>query len=219
MGYIYKITNLINGKEYIGKTSYSIPQRWKIHLKDYKRETEENRPLYRAMNKYGIDNFVIKEIEECSEKILSERESYWIDYYNTFHNGYNATRGGDGRCLYNHQEILKLLKDTQLDGVEIAKKIGCCVDVVYSIAKANNISLNYENKKGGKNFLKNKKSISQFNRNNIFIQTFDSVADAAKWCYENNKCTTVNSGVRSHIAEVANGKRASAYGYIWKYDK
>ena len=46
MAYIYKITNQINGKVYIGKTLSSIEERWKEHCKDYKREYCEKRPLY-----------------------------------------------------------------------------------------------------------------------------------------------------------------------------
>ena len=87
MPYIYKITNLINGKIYIGKTLDTIEKRWKDHKKDSIRPRCEKRPLYSAMNKYGIENFAIEEVEECSEKELSEREKYWIEFYHSFHDG------------------------------------------------------------------------------------------------------------------------------------
>ena len=58
MSYIYKIINDINDKVYIGQTSYSLETRFKEHL--YK--VNLDRPLYRAMRKYGIDNFHIEEI-------------------------------------------------------------------------------------------------------------------------------------------------------------
>jgi len=63
----------------------------------------EKRPLYSAINKYGIEHFKIEKIEECGIDILNEREIYWIDYYHSYHNGYNATKGGDGktRCDYD----------------------------------------------------------------------------------------------------------------------
>lgn len=57
MGYIYCITNLVNQKKYVGKTIYSITERFKEHCSDSKRERCEKRPLYDAMNKYGIENF------------------------------------------------------------------------------------------------------------------------------------------------------------------
>ena len=65
----------------------------------------KNRPLYNAFNKYGIEHFSIHLIEECDENILGEREKYWIKYYNSKENGYNATLGGDGSTLYDYDEI------------------------------------------------------------------------------------------------------------------
>ena len=59
MAYIYKITNDINGKIYIGKTYNSIEKRFKEHCKDRLKRKCEQRPLYSAMNKYGIEHFYI----------------------------------------------------------------------------------------------------------------------------------------------------------------
>ena len=82
MAYIYKITNLINDKLYIGKTSRDIETRWKEHLRHS--ETLPDIPLYRAINKYGKENFIIEEIEKCDDKIVNEREIFWINFYNTY---------------------------------------------------------------------------------------------------------------------------------------
>ena len=64
------------------------------------------------MKKYGIDNFEIKELEYLEEggKLLSDREIYWIEKLKTFHNGYNATKGGDGSILYDKEKVLELIK-------------------------------------------------------------------------------------------------------------
>lgn len=73
MGYIYKITNKINHKMYIGKTNYADPyDRFKEHIRDSKKERCKNRPLYRAMNKYGLENFEFEVIEETA--CASDRE-------------------------------------------------------------------------------------------------------------------------------------------------
>ena len=114
MGYIYLITNKINNKKYVGKTTKSIKERWEEHLKDSKKEKCEIRPLYRAIRKYGIENFTIEEIEKCNIISLSEKEQYWIKYYNTYEDGYNATLGGDGSILLDYDEIKPLFNDLHL---------------------------------------------------------------------------------------------------------
>lgn len=62
MAYIYCITNLINSKRYVGKTTTSIEERWKEHCYDFQKERCNKRPLYDAMNKYGVENFMIEEL-------------------------------------------------------------------------------------------------------------------------------------------------------------
>ena len=109
MGFIYTITNQINGKQYVGKTNLPDPQeRWKRHLHDYKAKNKEKRPLYSAMNKYGVENFVFEVIEECDN--TEEREKFWIKELNTYGStGYNATLGGDGKAYlqYSDEEIIE----------------------------------------------------------------------------------------------------------------
>ena len=108
MSYIYKITNDINNKIYIGKTDFSINKRWKEHCKDFSNHNKEHRPLYKAMNKYGIEHFHIEELEKCDIAIAAQREQYWIEYYNSFKNGYNATIGGDGNSYVDINIIYAL---------------------------------------------------------------------------------------------------------------
>ena len=207
-GYIYKITNSINGKSYIGQTQKTIEERWKEHIKDSQKKMVRHRPLYSAINKHGIENFSIEQIEECPKEILSQREIYWIEYYHTYSNGYNATLGGEGTCLYNYEEILDLLKQ-EIPTIEISEKIGCCLDLVRSIAKKENVEIPSPCNK----------EVYQFDKSNNYIQSFKSCADAAKWCVENGFAKTLSSGVRSHISDVCNGKRKSAYTFLWSYNK
>lgn len=214
MSYIYKIINDINNKIYVGKTEFSIEKRFKEHCKDAFRDRNEKRPLYAAMRKYGIENFHIELIEETDNP--EEREIYWIGYYEGYTTGYNATVGGDGKCLYDHKAIVSRLKEHPYP-CDVANEFGCCKDIVYAIAKKNNISI--QNK--GQEIMKEQKSksISAFTKSGEFVNSFSSTVAAAKWCYENQKCATLSSGVRTHIGQVANGKRKSAYGYIWKYNE
>lgn len=90
---IYKITNKINNKCYIGQ-SKDIIKRWKTEYKWHKL----NSHLQSAFNKYGLENFDFEIIEECSPNLLNEREQFWITVYNSFDRnfGYNKTLGGAG---------------------------------------------------------------------------------------------------------------------------
>ena len=212
MSYIYKITNDINDKVYIGKTNFSIEKRFKEHCQDAFKPRTEKRPLYDAMQKYGIEHFTIELIEETDNPI--EREIYWIGYYDGYTQGYNATLGGDGKQIYNHQDIIDYLICHPYP-CDAALKFGCSRDLVYDIAKQHHIEIknkSYETLKE-----KTSKSIVAYTKNGQIVREFSSTVEAAQWCFDEKKCATLNSGVRSHIAEVANGKRKSAYGLLWKY--
>lgn len=221
MAHVYKITNQINGKVYIGKTVGTIEKRWHEHQLDSKHtDQRRNRPFYRALNKYGFNNFIVEEIEECSAEEVNEREIYWIDYYRSYVgwedcNGYNATIGGDGKVLYDHEAILKRLLEYPF-AKQVAEEFGCCRDIVSDIAKENNIDLITPLLQRNREELR--KRISVFDKANNYIETFESTVEAAEWVYRQGKCLTLNSGVRGHVAEAANGKRKTAYSYIWKYE-
>ena len=111
IGYIYKITNLINNKCYIGQTIKSIEERWRDHkCKAFNSSSKcYNYPLYRAFRKYGINNFSFEIIEKCKISELNKKEIYWIQYYNSYKKGYNQTLGGDGTksLELNEQEVIE----------------------------------------------------------------------------------------------------------------
>lgn len=211
---IYKITNLINNKIYIGKTTLTIEQRFKQHCDDSIRSIAENRPLYRAMNKYGKENFFIELIEECDSSIDSEREIYWINKFNSYHDGYNATLGGDGRSTFNYNEIeryLKMGKNTK----EIIEIVGCSKDTIYKVAHNCGIDLECINPLK-QEMIASRIRVEQYDKQGNYIQTFNSYSEAEQWLFDNNIIKKKQSGVRSHIGEVCKGVRKSAYGYIWR---
>jgi group I intron endonuclease len=141
--YIYKITNSINDKVYIGKTSHlTIEERFKEHIKDSQKERHEKRPLYDAMNKYGIENFVAKELIECEVDELSSYEIMFIEKLQTYgEKGYNATKGGDGSILFDYNEIVNLYKQGK-SMIEVASIIHCCADTVSKVIHLYNLPIN-----------------------------------------------------------------------------
>ena len=112
MYYIYKITCKTTNKNYIGKSTISIEDRFHRHLLDAKKLDTH---LARAIKLYGEENFEVSLIEECEENmtLLSQREIYWIDYYNSYYDGYNETKGGEGgnTCSKKSPEEMKVIKE------------------------------------------------------------------------------------------------------------
>lgn len=133
---IYKITNQLNGKSYIGQ-SIDIMGRWRRHRVQAQKE---DTPLYCAIRKYGIDNFTFEVVEECSFEELNNREIYWIQYYNTYYAGYNQTTGGEGNFnnivkLSEQQisEIIDKLQNSNMTQREIAKLYSVGEDTISEI--------------------------------------------------------------------------------------
>ena len=91
MGYIYKIQNKINGHVYIGQTVKVLEKRFQQHRNNYNKPYFSQLSLYKAFNKYGIENFTFEQVEEVPNEQLDEREKYWIEYYNSYKNGYNMS--------------------------------------------------------------------------------------------------------------------------------
>ena len=74
MGYIYKITNTLNDKVYIGQTVKSLQKRFTQHKNNSNKPYFSQIVLYKAFNKYGIENFTFEQIEEVPNDCLDERE-------------------------------------------------------------------------------------------------------------------------------------------------
>ena len=90
---VYKITHIGSGKSYIG-ISKNIHRRW-IQHKSWVNTKNRRSAIYAAMQKYGIDAFTWQVLEQCDVDSLEERERHWIAVFDTFHNGYNLTAGGE----------------------------------------------------------------------------------------------------------------------------
>lgn len=115
---VYKITCKINNKIYIGQTCQSLHTRLLKHFSKEKENVQTK--LYRAIKKYGKENFSIELIEEVSsQEELNIREFYWINIYDAVSNGYN-TKNSIGKCggdtLSNHP-----LRESICEKIRISK--------------------------------------------------------------------------------------------------
>lgn len=93
---VYKITNKITNKSYIGCSKHSLEERWKSHV--YKSNSGSPGYLHRSIAKYGKDSFDRVVLEKCySHRQMFKSEIKYIEKFDTFNNGYNLTKGGEGR--------------------------------------------------------------------------------------------------------------------------
>ena len=133
-GYVYRITNIKNGKVYIGKTTEKIVRRFKRHYYDSKKKDMK---INRAIRKYGIENFLIQELHEVSgydiqeiDKELSRLEVLEIKNHNSLKFGYNSTIGGDGTVgrKMNNKNKKKMFRGRDLYLKEHSNKSVDCYD-------------------------------------------------------------------------------------------
>ena len=90
---IYKLTNTLNQKVYIGQ-AVNLSERWKEHIKCGLGIDTPANILYTAMLKDGVENFTFEVLEECERTQLNNRETYYIAFYRSQEHGYNMSRGG-----------------------------------------------------------------------------------------------------------------------------
>ena len=225
---LYKITNLVNNKQYVGKTARTLEERWVDHLQEarrwercYKAATEfgYNSKLYPAIFKYGVDNFKIELLEEVlTLEEVNNREKYWINFLGTRTTGYNIAAGGDGGfflgCKHTPESIekmragLKGQKRTAETCAKISKgKLGCThtVDTREKISKA----------KTGRKFGSHPGAWNQ-NISNGHVHEIICIETGV--VYRNAKEAARQTNIlRSGIANCLSGFAKSAGGYHWQY--
>ena len=207
MGYIYKITNDINDKSYIGLTTTTVEQRWSKHIRNYK---TVDYTLYKAMRKYGIEHFSIQTVEQCDNDCLNECEKYYINLYDTYSNGYNDTRGGEGNTLYDRKEIYSLWDDGYSVGC-IAKQIGSVRSSIYSVL------LDYDKYSPEESLRRRNESLNkrvcQFNINGELLQTFNSIKEA------DLAVKASRGAIGSCCNRLIGHRTVKGYVWLWEDDK
>lgn len=211
MAYIYVITNDINGKQYVGKTEFSVEKRFKEHCQDRIRRGLESRPLYRAMNKYGIEHFHIETLEETDNP--NEREVYWIEKLGTFKIGYNATIGGDGKRYIDYDLVVATYRELG-EIQKVAEKMDICVDSVSAILKLKNEPVHTTQEILTKKY---GKITNMYDLEGNFLRSFPSTAAAADYMITNGLTGCKKTTIKQHITEVCTGRRKTAAKFKWSY--
>jgi len=155
------------------------------------------------MRKYGKENFYAEELEKCDNEILDIREKYWIEYFDTYKQGYNETLGGEGMPLINYDERLKEYLNQNLSIRDISKITGISTN---SISAYYNTIFSKEEIKNKANKIigsKNSTVIEQYDLNGNFIKEYSSLKSIPNICHRN-------------ISDVLNRRRRSAGGFLWK---
>ncbi len=133
---IYKITNKINGKTYVGQTKNSLEKRKTYHLQSV--NSNSKYPIHCAIRKYGKENFLFETIELCDELELNKKEISWIKELNSLcQTGYNIRNGGRGK----QPEDLKLriresLKHKRKPTLQFNPKTGEIINEFVSLSEA-----------------------------------------------------------------------------------
>lgn len=200
MGYIYKIQNLINDSIYIGQTVKTAEKRFQQHRNNYDKPYFSQLTLYKAFKKYGLENFSFEVIEEIENEKLDEREKYWIDYYDSYKNGYNMTLGGRLVELYKWdlQEIIDLYH-LHKSARKVAEIIGCDHSTIDNLLNSNNIPRYSKGEQFNRIICLEKQGI---------LEKFNSTREAAQWLIDNQYSKTKNiKNVRMMVTNAATNSK------------
>lgn len=199
---IYKITNNVNGKVYIGQTVRTLKERIGEHLR------HNNLLVQKAIHKYGVDNFKFKVIDKAKNiDELNKKEMKWIGFYNCLVPfGYNQCIGGDNTIGFRHREESKQAMSIKKSGMYLGEN-----NPFFGKTHSEEQRLKWSKERKGRNLDKAREaSIKTIQRKVLNVETgeiFNSVKEAA--LKYNLKST--------HITRVCRGKRKHTGGFEWKY--
>lgn len=209
MAIIYKITNLINNKIYIGETIRNLNVRWNEH----KSEALGGRHgytyhLHNAMRKYGIDNFTIEIIDNCPDEERFLLESKYIQQYNSTNPeiGYNTVVEGSGCTLISTDAILEAWKEG-LTINDTARLLGVHKSTVSKRLHANGVT----DEEIQKRFSKSVQDrcgfpVLQYDLLGNFIKEWPSASECGR-----------NGYSQTMVSNVCRQTQFTAHNYLWKY--
>lgn len=193
---VYKITNKINNKFYIG-ASVDIKGRYSQHVGKSCSKYKDSLDFYRDVYELGKSNFELEILEICDVEMLLEREQYWYDELKPT---YNIVR--PSKCNFNDPEVnRRQIEACQTDEHRLKMK------TKYSSEKYVKLFREAQSYK--------MKKVNMLNLNGEFITEFMSFQDGARWLSDNTEYIGKNKA--SKIKAVCDGERLTAFGYKWEY--
>jgi group I intron endonuclease len=230
--YIYSIKSIKHNLYYIGKTCDPNFRKYN-HFRDLKNNNHCNKHLQRVYNKYGKENLVftiLKKLDCCTKKIINQVEIACIKEYDSYHNGYNLTEGGDGGRTYtgNIHPREKKVYQYDMKGVYVKqwknarlvfKKLGFNWSKISAVCRgsrksAYNYMWSYRKLKSLDSYKNNKglktthKAILKYDLDGNFIKEYSSIIEAVRELNKKHSLPLVNS---------LKYKDGIMYGYKFKY--
>ena len=205
---IYKLTNIIDGKSYIGQTKRSVASRLAEHK--FSSKKRQISALHAAINNFGINSFSIQVLETCPDEDCDVREQYWIDRLNSNNPefGYNVAKGGKGNpgleVSESTREKLRLRnKGFSKEAREAKVKASTGVKVSDKVAMLNR-------ERG----LKISKQVLQYSVDGDLINEFPSIIEASR--ATNTDRRTIQRQMNGEYAMNGTGRSTSNIKFIWR---
>lgn len=218
---IYTITNLINGKIYVGSTTLSFNRRKNDHFSYLKRNKHSNKHLQFAYNKYGESNFKFEILEECSPEYCLSQEQYWINMLNVCSEkyGYNICAvPGNTKGIKMSDKTKKILLEVNKGrkaSEETRKKMSITRQYTSPETRKKLSEAGKKRKNSKESLLKNVETRKKNLKYNIY--QYDLQMNLIKIHTEGSKIAASELNISdAHIISCCNGRIKTAYGYIWK---
>lgn len=208
--FIYKATSITTGKVYIGQSCQTLQKRMSQHLYKATSDYDPNNHFHNAIRKYGFQDFVFQIIEDdiTDNELLNEREKYWINYYNSYYDGYNSTLGGESGLRRDDLVIAALFHEGYTTK-EICEMTGHNRGTIYNSYRVNGLQEENNKRKNEQTRLRCSERVEQYSLDGKYIKTHPSATEAGK---EFGNQTAISSVCRQEESAL------SAYGYLFKYE-
>ena len=201
VGIIYGWYCTVTDKWYIGQT-IDPEGRFNCHIR--LSLNNDNTHFHRALRKYGLENFVYCILEDnVLRDNLNMKEQEWIEYYDSFYDGYNMTASGDGTLLFVPWNKGKRHSEETIKKMSKSLKWRFIGENNPFYGKHHSIESRKKNSEAHKG--RKAKKVNQYDKEGNFVHQWDSMGDIKR------------AGFKANICYCCQGKIPYANGFIWKY--